>query len=66
MKAAYLEADGKFPVLVFKGIHLSHASTYISGTGTAGVDNTAQTVLGTTLPADTLSQVGDRIRIRVY
>jgi hypothetical protein len=60
------DSDGKLPVAVHKGIHLSHASTYISGTGTAGVDNTAQTVYGTNIPGDTLKQVGDRLRVRSY
>ena len=42
------------------------ANTYVSGTGTAGADNTAQTVKTIVLPANTLSQLGDRTRIRVY
>ena len=49
-----------------EGVHRSTALTYISGVGVAGVDNTAQTVLLRTLPANTLSQVGDRIRFRTY
>ena len=48
------------------GLHHSKACTYISGTGTAGADNTAQTVKSVTLPADSLTQVGDRLRVRVY
>jgi hypothetical protein len=48
------------------GFHHSKACTYISGTGTAGADNTAQTVKTVTLPANSLTQVGDRIRIRTY
>lgn len=48
------------------GDHRSSLSTYISGTGTAGADNTAQTVKSTTLPANTLARVGDRMRIRSY
>jgi hypothetical protein len=48
------------------GVHHSLACTYISGSGTAGTDNTAQTVKSVTLPANTCIQVGDRIRIRVY
>lgn len=43
-----------------------HSITYISGTGTAGTDNTAMTVKTVTLPANTLTQVGDRMRIRTY
>lgn len=52
--------------LKLSGIHASTPITYISGTGTAGVDNTAQTVKGITLAANTLTQVGDRMRIRAY
>lgn len=48
------------------GAHLSMSITYISGTGTPGADNTAQTVKSLTLPANTLTQVGDRMRIRSY
>jgi len=48
------------------GIHQSLSITYIDGTGTAGADNTAQTVKTVTLPANTMTQVGDRIRIRTY
>lgn len=49
-----------------EGAIYAHGITYVSGTGTAGVDNTAQAVKTITLPANTLTQVGDRIRIRVY
>lgn len=48
------------------GIHYSHGNTYISGTGTAGADNTAQAVKTITMPANVLAQVGDRLRVRVY
>lgn len=48
------------------GVHKSTDITYISGTGTAGVDNTAQTVKSLTLAANSLTQVGDRLRIRCY
>jgi hypothetical protein len=48
------------------GIHQSTSLSYISGTGTAGADNTAQTVKTLTLAANTLTQVGDRLRIRAY
>lgn len=44
----------------------SCSSTYVSGTGTAGSANTAQTIITRALTANTLIQVGDRIRIRVY
>jgi hypothetical protein len=46
--------------------HRSTSATYISGTGVAGADNTAQTVRTETLPANSLWQVGDRVRIRCY
>lgn len=46
--------------------HRSSSITYISGTGVAGVDNTAQVVKQIALPANTLTQLGDRIRIRNY
>lgn len=43
------------------------STNYVSGTGTAGTDNTAQHVLSSvTIPAGTLHEVGDRIRLRVY
>ncbi len=42
------------------------AATYISGTGTAGTDNTAQTVKTVAIPANELTQVGDRIRVRTW
>ncbi|KKL44424.1 hypothetical protein LCGC14_2365830 [marine sediment metagenome] len=41
-------------------------NTYISGSGTAGIDNTAQDVKTVVVPANTLTQVGDRLRIRTY
>jgi hypothetical protein len=48
------------------GYHRSLSITYISGTGTAGTDNTQMTVKSLTLPANTLTQVGDRMRLRAY
>lgn len=51
---------------VYDGLHKSTDITYISGTGTAGTDNTAQTLITVVLPANSLTQVGDRIRIRAY
>ncbi len=42
------------------------ANTYISGSGTAGADNTAQTVITAVIPANTITQVGDRLRVRIY
>jgi hypothetical protein len=52
--------------LVAAGVHLSFSTTYISGTGTAGVDNTAQTVKTAVIVGGTLAQVGDRLRVRAY
>ena len=56
-----LDRDGRAA-----GYHRSSSITYISGTGTAGVDGTAATLKTLVLPADTLTQVGDRIRVRAY
>ena len=42
------------------------STTYVSGTGTAGVDNTAQTILTRVFNANIMSQLGDRIRVRAY
>ena len=52
----------------YKKVNPFHASgaTYVSGTGTAGAPNTAQTVMTRTIPSNTLTQNGDRLRIRVY
>ena len=47
------------------GIVYGLSTNYIDGTGTAGADNTAQTVKTIAIPANTLTQVGDSIRIRV-
>lgn len=60
--------DGPIPQATLKasGVHKSTDITYISGTGTAGADNTAQTVKSLTLAANALTQVGDRLRIRSY
>lgn len=48
------------------GIQYALSCTYISGTGTAGTDNVAGTVKSVTIPANVLTQVGDRIRLRTY
>jgi hypothetical protein len=48
------------------GVHLSAPFTFISGAGVAGVDNTAQVVLQHVVPANTLTQLGDRMRVRSY
>jgi len=52
--------------LKLTGAVYPHSCTYISGTGTAGADGTAQTVKTVSLTANSLTQVGDRLRIRVY
>jgi hypothetical protein len=49
-----------------EGMHHSTGITTISGTGIAGTDNTAMTIKQATLPANTLRQLGDRMRIRTY
>jgi hypothetical protein len=67
MAYATLESDGKLVhTEAPKGMHRSTFMTYISGTGTAGTDANAMTVYTTTFPANTLVQVGDRMRIRTY
>ena len=48
------------------GVVTTLSTNYISGTGTAGADNTAQTVKTIVLAANSLTQNGDRIRIRCY
>jgi hypothetical protein len=48
------------------GLVFPLSTNYVSGTGTAGVDNTAQTVKTIAMAANTLTQVGDRLRIRVF
>jgi hypothetical protein len=53
-------------VLTALGVHHSLACTYISGSGTAGTDGTAQDIKTITVPANTLTQVGDRLRVRMY
>ena len=53
---------GYYPVNPFH----SCSATYVSGTGTAGTANTAQTIITRSMPANTLRQNGDRVRIRVY
>lgn len=52
--------------IVAEGGHVSHSISYISGTGTAGADATAQTLTTLVVPANTLAQVGDRLRVRAY
>lgn len=72
VKGDYSDGETIIPAHTLKGTlkadgaHLSLLTTYISGTGTAGVDNTAQTVMTVAVPANTLTQVGDRLRIRTY
>lgn len=47
------------------GICYNMLNGYVDGTGTAGVDNTAQTVKTIVVPANTLTQVGDWLELRV-
>lgn len=51
---------------VIRGLHRSSTLTYITGAGLAGIDNTAMTIKTVTLLANTLTQVGDRMRVRTY
>ncbi len=63
-----LVTSDQLPVLSAstQGPHRSTPATYISGTGTAGTDNTAMTLKTVVFSANTLTQVGDRMRIRSY
>jgi hypothetical protein len=47
------------------GIPFALSTNYIDATGTAGVDNTAQTVKSINIDADMLTQVGDRIHLAI-
>jgi len=48
------------------GLVRTLATNYVSGTGTAGADNTAQDVVTIAVAANTLTQLGDRMRMRAY
>ncbi len=48
------------------GIPYTLSTSYIDGTGTAGSDASAATVKTIAIAANTLTQVGDRLRIRVF
>lgn len=48
------------------GVVTTLSTNYVSMTGTAGADNTAQTVKTIAIAANTLTQIGDRVRIRCY
>ncbi|KKN74868.1 hypothetical protein LCGC14_0386170 [marine sediment metagenome] len=48
------------------GVVYPLVNTFVSGTGAAGSDNTAQDVKTVVVPAGTLTQVNDRLRIRIY
>ena len=41
-------------------------TNFVSGVGVAGADGTAQTIKTIVMPKNTLTQLGDRIRIRCY
>lgn len=47
------------------GIAYGLSTNYIDGTGTAGTDNTAQTVKTIAVGASTLTQVGDRLHVSI-
>lgn len=49
-----------------RGFHRSTTITFISGVGEAGIDNTAMTIKTVVLLANTLTQIGDRLRVRTY
>lgn len=58
----HVQAD----TLVVASAHHSLSITYMSGTGTAGADASAVTLMTLTLPANTLTQIKDRIRVKTY
>lgn len=49
-----------------KSASYTTSEAYVSGSGTAGVDATAQTVVTRTARAGLLRQLGDRVRIYTY
>jgi hypothetical protein len=42
------------------------SNTFVSDVGVAGVDNTAQTVKTIVIPANTLTRLGDRLRVQAF
>lgn len=42
------------------------SNTFVSDVGVAGVDNTAQTVSTIVIPANTLTRLGDRMRVQMF
>ena len=60
--------DDLTPAQVLKMLGAVHplANTFVSAAGVAGADNTAQTVKTVVVPANTLTQINDRLRIRTY
>ena len=65
-KVAFCLGGSGVDALPVGGAHRSSLTTLISGTGIAGTDNTAMTLSTRTIPANTLYQLGDRIRVRAY
>lgn len=49
-----------------RGLHRSSSVTLISGVGVAGTDNTAMVLSTKTIVANTLHELGARIRVRAY
>lgn len=64
--ALCLGGSGVDSLLDRRDLHRSSLVTTITGTGLHGVDNTAMTVSTKTIPANTLYQLGDRMRVRAY
>lgn len=64
--ALCLGGSGVDSLMDRRDLHRSSLATFISGTGTAGTDNTAMVISTKTIPANTLYQLGDRMRVRAY
>lgn len=65
-RVAFCLGGSGIDALNVEGIHRSSLATVISGTGISGTDNTAMVLSTRTIPANTIYQNGDRIRVRVY
>lgn len=65
-KVAFCLGGSGVDALPVGGTHRSSSATLISGVGIHGTDATVMTISTRTLPANTIYQVGDRIRVRAY
>lgn len=64
--ALCLGGSGVDSLMDRRDLHRSSLATTITGTGIHGVDNTAMIVSTKTITANTLYQLGDRLRVRAY